>query len=125
VPPAARPFLFIPDVSNLSNITFSSKDSEHLLARLKGSTRVKVSSTLESLSQRLGSLRHLSSRLTKVQDNLAGEEIAEVKKLSAQLSEDATPKMTGLIKGAFGPSNQEAPKDKKAIKMVTPLKKKP
>jgi hypothetical protein len=125
VPPAARPFLFIPDVSNLSNITFSSKDSEHLLARLKGSTRVKVSSSLESLSQRLESLRHLSTRLTKVQDNLEGQEISEVKKLTAQLSEESTPKMAGLVKGAFSSTGNEAPKDKKTIKMVTPLKKKP
>lgn len=126
VPPACRPFLFIPDVSNLSNITFSSKDSEHLLARLKGSTRVKVSSSLESLSQRLESLRHLSTRLTKVQDNLGQEELTEVKKLSAQLPEETSPKMAGLLKGAFSPQMPEAAseKDKKTIKMVTPLKKK-
>ena len=127
VPPAARPFLFIPDVSSLSNVTFSSKDSEHLLARLKGSTRVKVSSSLEALSQRLESLRHLSTKLSKVTDNLGQEEMTEVKKLSAQLPEEASPKMTGLLKGAFGPqAPSEAPKDKekKTIKMVTPLKKK-
>lgn len=127
VPPAARPFLFIPDVSNLSNITFSSKDSEHLLARLKGSTRVKVSSSLEALSQRLESLRHLSSKLNKVQDKLGFDEASEIKKLSAQIPEEGSSKMTGLLKGAFGPktSDQEAEKDKKTIKMVTPLKKKP
>lgn len=123
VPPAGRPFLFIPDVSNLSNITFSSKDSEHLLARLKGSTRVKVSSSLESLSQRLESLRHLSSKLTKTQESLGMEEMAEVKKLSAQLPEEGSSKMTGLLKGAFAQTPSE-PKEKKTIKMVTPLKKK-
>jgi hypothetical protein len=124
VPPAGRPFLFIPDVSNLSNITFSSKDSEHLLARLKGSTRVKVSSSLESLSQRLESLRHISTRLTKVQDHLGHDDVTEVKKLTAQIPEEASPKMSGLLKGAFGSQDKDASKDKKTIKMVTPLKKK-
>jgi hypothetical protein len=124
VPPAARPFLFIPDVSNMSSITFSAKDSEHLLARLKGSTRVKVSSSLESLSQRLESLRHLSSRLTKVQDELTGDETSELKKVSLQLPEESGSKMTGLLKGAFASQEPEKAAKEKQIKMVTPLKKK-
>jgi hypothetical protein len=33
--------------------------------------------------------------------------------------------MAGLVKGAFSSTGNEAPKDKKTIKMVTPLKKKP
>ena len=59
VVPAARHFLFVPDYSNTS-ILFSSKfDNEaQLMASLKGSSRTKVDSKLEMLSQRLESLRH-------------------------------------------------------------------
>jgi hypothetical protein len=125
VPPSARPFLFIPDVSNVSNLTFSSKDSEHLLARMKGSTRVKVNQSLESLSQRLESLRHLSSKLNKVSDILASDELSHVKKLSVQLPEEASPKMAGFLKDAFKTAPEDkSGQEKKSIKMVTPLKKK-
>lgn len=64
MPSAIRPFLFNPDFTSTS-VTFSAKfDTEaQLIASLRGSSRVKIDSKLEALSQRLESLRHLSDRL--------------------------------------------------------------
>lgn len=65
VPAACRHFLYIPDIVSASSVTFSAKfeTEEHLLATLRGSPRMRVDEKLEALSQRLESLRHLSSRL--------------------------------------------------------------
>lgn len=74
VPPACRHFLYIPDIASAASVTFSSKfeTEEHLLASLRGSPRMKVDEKLEALSQRLESLRHLSSRLSGA-EKLLGE----------------------------------------------------
>lgn len=65
VPIACRSFLYTPDISSAASVTFSAKfESEgHLLASLRGSTRIRVDEKLEALSQRLESLRNLSHRL--------------------------------------------------------------
>lgn len=65
VPLACRPFLYVPDITSASSVTFSAKfeTEEHLLATLRGSPRLHVDEKLEALSQRLESLRHLSNRL--------------------------------------------------------------
>lgn len=65
VPGPCRLFLYIPDITSASSVTFSAKfeTEEHLLASLRGSPRLKVDEKLEALSQRLESLRHLSNRL--------------------------------------------------------------
>jgi hypothetical protein len=79
VPPAIRPFLYIPDISSATSITFSSKfeSEDQLLASLRGSSRIKVDEKLEALSQRLESLKKLSDRfaggdLTKLDETLRG-----------------------------------------------------
>ncbi|MEX0961886.1 MAG: UPF0158 family protein [Simkaniaceae bacterium] len=76
VPSSLRPFLFMPDFSGES-VTFSAKhDNEtQFLASLKGTT-AKVDTSLQVLSQRLESLRHLSERLRGTTDEklLQGEE---------------------------------------------------
>lgn len=66
VPIVCRTFLYIPDISSASSVTFSSKfeTEEHLLASLRGSPRLRVDEKLEALSARLESLRHLSDRLS-------------------------------------------------------------
>lgn len=63
---ACRHFLYTPDISSASSVTFSAKfeTEEHLLASLRGSSRIRVDEKLEALSQRLESLRHLSHRLS-------------------------------------------------------------
>lgn len=65
VPLACRSFLYIPDIASAAAVTFSAKfeSEEHLLASLRGNSRMKVDEKLEALSQRLESLRHLSDRL--------------------------------------------------------------
>ncbi len=71
VPKAVRLFLYIPDISSASSVTFSAKfeSEEQLLASLRGSTRIKVDEKLEALSQRLESLQNLSNRLTTSEHN--------------------------------------------------------
>lgn len=66
VPTACRLFLYIPDIASASSVTFSSKfeTEEHLLSSLRGSPRAFVDERLAALSERLESLRHLSSRLS-------------------------------------------------------------
>jgi hypothetical protein len=75
VPQACRLFLYIPDIASASSVTFSSKfeTEEHLLASLRGSPRTLVDEKLEALSQRMESLRHLSSRLSGAEKMLGVE----------------------------------------------------
>ena len=70
VPQPVMQFLYLPDITSASSVTFSAKyDTEaQLLASLRGSSRVKVDAKLQALSERLESLRHLSSRLTDIQE---------------------------------------------------------
>lgn len=77
VPAACRHFLYIPDIASAASVTFSSKfeTEEHLLASLRGSPRLKVDEKLEALSQRLESLRHLSTRLAGAEKMFGGEKI--------------------------------------------------
>lgn len=103
VPPLCRTFLYLPDITSASAITFSSRyDSEaELLASLRGTVRVKVDTKLEALSQRLESLRQLSNRLSGIEDIVGERETKLLKAVSQQEptveeSEDA-PKKRGLL----------------------------
>lgn len=62
---AARHFLYIPDITSASSVTFSARfeSEEQLLASLRGTTRMRVDQRLEALSQKLESLQKLSKRL--------------------------------------------------------------
>ncbi len=83
VPPAARPFLYLVDFMS-STATFSAKyDTEaQLIASLRGSSRAKVDTKLEALSQRLESLQQLSSKLRDVDDLGIGAEGKFIKAVS-------------------------------------------
>ena len=124
--------------SNASSITFSSRygTEAELLASLRGTTRVKVDTKLEALSQRLESLRQLSSRLSGIED-IIGEREGKLMKVVSQQEpipevEKAHPiKKRGLldvVKG-FLPRRrekrevvEEAPQPKApAAKKVTPI----
>jgi len=65
VPTVCRLFLYIPDIASAASVTFSAKfeTEEHLLSTLRGSPRHYVDERLAALSERLESLRHLSTRL--------------------------------------------------------------
>lgn len=150
VPAVVRHFLFIPDITSASAVTFSTRyESEaQLLASLRGSSRVKVDEKLQALSERLESLRHLSSRLSDLHEIGAFE--AEEKLMKAVRQEPAsimpaeeveTPaKKKGImdvIKGFLPRKDMPAkPKEpaqeageeyeqkKRRMKMVTPIQRK-
>jgi hypothetical protein len=84
VPAVCRQFLYLPEIANASSVTFSAKfDTEaQLLANLRGSTRVKIDTKLQALSERLESLRHLSSRLAGIDEITSGNEGRLIKAVS-------------------------------------------
>jgi hypothetical protein len=84
VPAVCRQFLYLPEITSASSVTFSAKfDTEaQLLANLRGSTRVKVDTKLQALSERLESLRTLSSRLSGIEDIATGAEGRLIKAIS-------------------------------------------
>ncbi len=136
VPPLCRTFLYLPDITSASAITFSSRyDSEaELLASLRGTVRVKVDTKLEALSQRLESLRQLSNRLSGIEDIVGERETKLLKAVSQQepapVVEDISPKKRGIldvVKG-FLPRRKEkkgteeaAPAKAPSVKKVTPI----
>jgi len=65
VPPAVRKFLYLPDITSASSITFSEKfeSEEAFLAYLRGGARTEAESQLEALSEKFASLRKISSQL--------------------------------------------------------------
>lgn len=137
VPPAMRPFLYLPDFSS-SSVTFSAKfDTEaQLIASLRGSDRVKVDTKLEALSQRLESLRYLSSKLRQEVDlDVAGEERV-LKSMSTPSAEDESgrARVLDIAKGFLPKRKKKLPSSKEEIaemlekkrsagsKQVTPIK---
>ena len=140
VPPQVRPFLYMPDFTSTS-VTFSAKfDTEaQLIASLRGSSRVKIDSRLEALSQRLESLRHLSDRLrsssglgTESEDKL----FEAVSQATTVPSEGKGSKISNIAKGFLPKKKGRPPKEKAeiqelmkkkreaGIKQVTPIRKK-
>lgn len=98
VPPAVRLFLYIPDISSASAVTFSARyeTEAQLLANLRGSSRVKVDSKLQALSERLESLRHISNRITDLKEITGGEQEHKILQAVSQQGED---KGSGKEKG--------------------------
>ncbi|MBI3236417.1 MAG: UPF0158 family protein [Chlamydiales bacterium] len=139
VPSACRLFLYLPDITNASSVTFSAKfDTEaQLLANLRGSSRVKVDTKLQALSERLESLRHLSSRLSQIEEvTTSGAEerlIRAVSKQAEEPQEEAEEeegektKIVEVVKGFLpGKAKQKLPKqphtaERPKTKMVTQL----
>lgn len=89
VPPVCRLFLYLPEITNAASVTFSAKfDTEaQLLASLRGSTRVKIDTKLQALSERLESLRTLSSRLAGIDEITSGAEGRLIKAVSKKAEE--------------------------------------
>jgi hypothetical protein len=139
VPVAVRPFLYTPEITNASGVTFSARfDTEaQLLANLRGSTRVKVDSKLQALSERLESLRHLSSRLTDIH-GITGDKEEKLLKAVAKApveepdeEADSHGKKRGIldvVKGFLPKKKEKSVKvegelepQKKAVKTVTQI----
>jgi hypothetical protein len=97
VPAVCRLFLYLPEIVNAANVTFSAKfDTEaQLLANLRGSTRVKIDTKLEALSERLESLRTLSSRLAGIEEITSGAEGRLIKAVSKKPVEPVEEEETG------------------------------
>ncbi len=116
VPLAMRAFLYIPDISSATSITFSSKfESEgQLLASLRGSSRIKVDEKLEALSQRLESLKKLS-------DRFAGGDLSKLDETLRALKPIVKPKPKEIRHAEIVPEREE-PKISAAIQEVLPKK---
>ncbi len=144
VPAAVRLFLYLPDITSSTAVTFSARyDTEaQLLASLRGSSRVKVDAKLQALSERLESLRHLSTRLVDIHD-VPGIEKEEklIKAITKEVEElpesgegeagDKKPRRLLDVVKVFLPKKRERPAKsdddtptvvkRKEIKTVTPL----
>lgn len=141
VPPVARHFLYVPEISSPTEVTFSARyaSEAELLASLRGSARVKVDERLEALSERLESLRHISKRLAGLKEmGLEGEEklfrgaVTRQEKEVEEVVEEGKPRgILDVVKG-FLPRKKEkkaATEEKEApkarpTKTVTPIKRK-
>lgn len=139
VPAVCRQFLYLPEITSAASVTFSAKfDTEaQLLASLRGSTRVKVDTRLQALSERLESLRTLSSRLAGIEEVSAGAEGRLIKAVSEKaepaLEEEAGTKKRPIMEVVKGflpggkkkvkPAGKPEAKEvkKPGIKMVTQL----
>lgn len=133
VPPTVVHFLFTPEITSATAVTFSARfDTEaQLLASLRGSSRVKVDEKLQALSERLESLRHISSRLTDLHE-IGGEEklIRAVAEVTPE-EEGKVPKRRGLVEvvkgflpGRKGKAPPVSPKEERRMKTVTQIKRK-
>lgn len=145
VPLPCRPFLYIPDITSVSSVTFSAKfeTEEHLLASLRGSPRLRVDEKLEALSQRLESLRHLSNRLAGAEKAFGIEKkpftpfFKPKFKETVEVLPDKAPKVESAV-GSFLPKKRGRPRKEEqqttdftsqkrrrfAIKKVTQIKSK-
>lgn len=72
VPPNVRRFLYLPDITSASSITFSEKfdTEEEFLAHLRGTSRGDSETQLEALSKKFASLRELSNKLAGMESSM-------------------------------------------------------
>jgi hypothetical protein len=132
VPPPVKGFLYLPDISSPSAITFSSRFKSK--AELLGSPRAKIDTKLQALSERLESLRHLSGRLMDIheitgserEDRLIRSVSQNITGASVDGSSDAVSKEMEISKKKLGVVQIPKKDDdtKKKIKMVTHISKK-
>lgn len=134
VPAVARLFLYQPEITSATAVTFSARyDTEaELLASLRGSSRVKVKEELQALSERLESLRHISSRLAGLKE-LGPEGEEKIMHAAVTRGEGEEKKEDGgilkVVRGLLpGKKKKEEPGEEpkqRTAKTVTPIKKKP
>lgn len=69
VPSVMRPFLYSPDITNPSSITFSSKfdSDEELRVKVKNANKAESIVSLEAISKKLSSLSDLSKKVTAIE----------------------------------------------------------
>lgn len=120
VPKSVRPFLYIPDITSASAVTFSAKfeTEEQLLASLRGTPRIKVDEKLEALSKKLESLQQLQNRLA------ATELETGVEKLKSPFKPFAKPKLAEVKKFKVAQEEEEKRIKEKAREVLPKEKKK-
>lgn len=109
VPSKMRAFLYTPDITNASSITFSSKfdTAEEFKAQMKSSPRSDSLVSLESISKKLSSLSDLSKKVTAIE----GERPSAKPK-----TPKTAPKLTSSPKSTT--KEAEAPKEKSFLKRL-------
>lgn len=115
VPKYVRPFLYIPDITSASAVTFSAKfeTEEQLLASLKGTPRIKVDEKLEALSRRLESLQQLQQRLASSELDL------DIEKITRPFSPFEKPKLAEMKKIEIASKEKEF-KIEEAVQEILP-----
>lgn len=124
VPAACRLFLYLPEITSAAALTFSARHETEaqLLASLRGSARVKVDTKLQALSERLESLRHLSTRLAGAKGLVPAKEeemLEAVKERIEKPLEEET--HIREIAREHLPKKRMAEKQPPSIKTVTPM----
>ncbi|MEK7339793.1 MAG: hypothetical protein AABZ92_03670, partial [Verrucomicrobiota bacterium] len=103
-----------------------------LLASLRGSSRIKVDTKLQALSERLESLRHLSTRLTTTADSssLASQGVKHLKQIAPEATvhqpiENKKSSISEVVKDLLPSRKKSADPAKKKgeIKTVTQIRK--
>lgn len=108
VPSCVRPFLYVPDITNASSVTFSARygSEEELIANLRNNSRSQSDRELEVLSEKLASLQELSQRLAA--NGYEVEDTASISQTDQEL----------LMRASEAPPEEEekesSPKEKKA-----------
>lgn len=138
VPSAMRAFLYTPDITSATAVTFSSKfdSDEEFRAKLKNTPRSESLVSLESISKKLSSLSDLSKKVSaiendksslesevkkerkpkaaaKPQEAIKGESLQKAKKAVAK--ETKTPKERGFLKRLIKKGDADKKKNNRSI----------
>ncbi len=82
IPSEVRPFLYSPDITHVSSITFSSKfdSDEEFRARLKTAPKTENLTNLEVISKKLNSLSNLSKKVSAIETEKSVEKSSSKEK---------------------------------------------
>ena len=120
VPQGVRAFLYLPDITSASSVTFSSRfeTEEQFLANLKSTgSRVEVSDKFKKLTDRLDSLKTLSDRLMVLRkEGTVGDMLSKSEKMAFNAQADTLPtesgeRVRGIAKGVLPQDKQEGIQD--------------
>lgn len=128
VPDSVKRFLYLPDITNAKNLTFSSRfeNNEELLAKLRGNPRAKVNTKLQALSERLESLRHLSARLSDIQEVTGSDREDEMIRFVGQkvtTGESINKSLMGVVQDSMPGKQVSSKLEKDKKKVVTQITK--
>lgn len=129
VPSTLQPFLFTPDITSASQVTFSAKydNEEELIASLRSQQRGGLDPRIESLNRKLETLRQMSSRSFAPAMEPVEEDAAAKPKAPAAPKVAAKPAKKKASPAKKKTATKAKPKAKKATaaKTTSTSKKKP